>query len=52
MATKRRKNAKKKRKHNIKKGDCKVINTPAGKRNLCNTKDGMRFKKMGVKKVR
>ena len=48
----RRKKAKKRRKHNIKKGECKVISTPAGKRNLCHTAKGMRFKKMGVKKVR
>ncbi len=47
-----RRKTRKKRKHNIPRGGCKVINTPAGKRNLCHTAKGMRFKKMGVKKVR
>ena len=30
-------------------GDCKIINTPGGKRKLCRTRKGMRFRKMSTR---
>lgn len=42
-----RKKRRKKPKHNLRKGTCKVINTKAGKRRICKLKNGkVRFKKL------
>lgn len=44
---KRKKKRKKRVKHNLRRGQCKTINTPAGRRRLCKMKNGkVRFKKL------